>query len=148
MKLEMFVYFAIIFLIMNEALTLICHRKECTNAQECLYGWDTCNDKYCYLIRAKNTTNPYQFNLRRGCIGDPPLIKYSNELAPFSSLNQCQKILWKDIEFLIKICADTDYCNFCETWVEAIPLKSNSLSLNISFNFILFLIFFIFFIKI
>uniref|UniRef100_A0A914LUL8 Uncharacterized protein n=1 Tax=Meloidogyne incognita TaxID=6306 RepID=A0A914LUL8_MELIC len=73
-------------------IALICHRKECTNAQECLYGWDTCNDKYCYMIRAKNITNPYQFNLRRGCIGDPPQIKYTNELAPFSSLNQCQKM--------------------------------------------------------
>ncbi|KAF7627346.1 hypothetical protein Mgra_00009355 [Meloidogyne graminicola] len=92
MKHGLFKYLILLFSIFNAGLTLICHRKECTNTQECLYGWDTCNEKYCYMIRAKNITNPYQFNLRRGCINDPPQIKYSNELAPFSFLNQCQRM--------------------------------------------------------
>jgi hypothetical protein len=83
-----------------------------------------------------------QFNLRRGCIGEPPEIRYSKELQAYKSLNQCQRMyriaknsskvfhlsVWNDIEFLLKICADDDYCNYCDFWVEALPIKAGALN--------------------
>ncbi|KAL3107822.1 hypothetical protein niasHT_017054 [Heterodera trifolii] len=106
-------------------LALLCHRKECSDAFSCAFGWDICEGSFCYILRLQNVTNSGHFLLRRGCFGsESPQIRYNNELKPFTSLNECRKILWKDIEYLLGICADSDFCNVCNYWSELAAEKS------------------------